>query len=381
MAITKMRHIKGSSGNHGLKRSIAYIMNPDKTEDGLLVWSNAGTTVEEIFDVMMDIKKEWGKTDKRQGYHFVISWRPGEVTKEEAFQIAGTFCERYLGDAYDYVYSVHTDQCHIHAHIVFNSVNRITGYKYRYEKGDWERFIQPVTDEVCREHGLPVLSEDRTCGGSMSYSERLAIKDGLPTLTGIVKADIDLMIRRSESLEDFFFNMRKLGYRIRMGKYVTYYPPGFHKGRRDRTLGEGYSREEIQARILHKEYEEGKKTSVITSSRLQRYEGRLTPYLRIRLSPFQIHYVKKFNRAAHYLEAKNPFAVKWRAVRKDAMEVSRIFEECMYLLDHDIRDRESLLKQQNNAGRKEKNMIRRICTRLEAAGLSEGQSREIDKKI
>ena len=52
MAITKMRHMKGSGGSNGLKRNIAYIMNPDKTEDGLLVGGNAGTTPEEVFTAM-----------------------------------------------------------------------------------------------------------------------------------------------------------------------------------------------------------------------------------------------------------------------------------------------------------------------------------------
>ena len=123
LAITKMRHIKGSGGSNGLKRSIAYIMNPDKTEEGILVGGNAGTSPDEVFTVMMETKQEWEKTGGRQGYHFVISWKPGEVTKEQAYRIIGEFCERYLGDAYDYVYSVHTDQVHLHGHIVFASGN------------------------------------------------------------------------------------------------------------------------------------------------------------------------------------------------------------------------------------------------------------------
>ena len=184
MAVMRMKHIKESGGSNGLKRSIAYIMNPDKTEKGLLT---GGTTPEEVFDVMMETKQDWEKTGGRQGYHFVISWKPGDITKETAFNAAGTFCERYFGDDYDYVYAVHTDQAHIHAHIVFNSVNRRTGYKYRYEKGDWEKFIQPVTDEVCRELGLPLLSDQRTGERSMQYAEHKAIKEGMPTLTKIVR--------------------------------------------------------------------------------------------------------------------------------------------------------------------------------------------------
>lgn len=365
LAITRMRHIKGSGGSNGLKTSIAYIMNPAKTEDGILVGGNTGTTPEEVFDVMMETKQDWEKTGGRQGYHFVISWKPGEITKRQAYRIVGEFCERYLGDAYDYVYSVHTDQDHLHGHIVFNSVNRLDGYKYRYEKGDWEKYIQPVTDEICREHGLPVLADQRTGERAKSYAEHKAEKEGLPTLTKIVKADIDLMIRRAADFDEFLKNMRELGYRIRVGKYITYYPPGLEKGRRDKTLGEGYSREEIASRIRNKDREKTGAPSVIGQQAMVRMEERLSPYLRVRLTPIQLVFIGRIHDVRHYLESRNPFAVKWYTVRKDAMETGKLFEECMYLLEHDIRDRDDLVRREKDAGRKEKNLIHRILKRTD----------------
>ena len=376
MAITRMRHIKGSGGSSGLKRSIAYIMNPDKTEDGLLVGGNAGSTPEEVFDVMMETKRDWDKTGGRQGYHFVVSWKPGEVTKDQAYRITGEFCERYLGDSYDHVYAVHTDQDHLHGHIVFNSVNRQDGYKYRYEKGDWERYIQPVTDAVCREHGLPILADGRTGERAKSYAEHKAEKEGLPTLTKIVKADIDRMILRSDGLDAFLANMKRLGYRIREGKYITYYPPGFQKGRRDKTLGEGYSKNEILFWIRHKELEKKDVPSVVDPPVMARMETRMAPYLKVRLSPYQLVYVKRVRHIALYLESKNPFAVKWHSVRKDAMETAKLFEECMYLLEKDIRDPETLEALYRKAGRKERNLIKRIMAREKEAP---GMAREAER--
>ena len=81
----------------------------------------------------------------------------GEASEETAYQVIKEFCEEYLGDDFDYVFSIHNDQKHMHGHIVFNSVNRMSGYKYRYENGDWEKFIQPITDRICERHGLPPL--------------------------------------------------------------------------------------------------------------------------------------------------------------------------------------------------------------------------------
>ena len=362
-AITKLRHIKGSGGSNGLKRSIAYIMNLEKTEDGLLIGGNAGTTPEEVFEVMMETKRDWDKTEGRQGYHFIISWKPGEVSKMQAWDLANEFCERYLGDTYDYVFTIHTDRDHLHAHILFNSVSRVDGYKYHYKKGDWERYIQPVTDQICREQGLPVLDEQRTGKSLSSYAEHKAVKEGLPTLTGIVRADIDMMIRCSDSFPVFLLNMQKLGYRIRSGKHITYYPPGFTRGRRDSKLGEGYSKEEIISRIRTRSREQISAPFIMNNPRIMEMERKLRPYDKVRLPSLQLSYVKRINHVAHYLEAKNPFAVKWRTVRREAIDVGRIFEECMYLLEHDIRDPAHLAARYEAAGRKEQNIIRRIRNR------------------
>ena len=192
-----------------------------------------------------------------------------------------------------------------------------------------------------------------------------AEKEGLPTLTKIVKADIDLMIRRAADFDEFLKNMRELGYRIRVGKYITYYPPGLEKGRRDKTLGEGYSREEIASRIRNKDREKTGAPSVIGQRAMVRMEERLSPYLRVRLTPIQLVFIGRIHDVRHYLESKNPFAVKWYTVRKDAMETGKLFEECMYLLEHDIRDRDDLVRKGKDAGRKERNLIHRILKRTD----------------
>lgn len=69
----------------------------------------------------------------RQGYHFVISFEPGETDADEAYKITKEFAKKYLGENYDYVFATHTDKNHIHSHLIFNSVSRTDGYKYRYE--------------------------------------------------------------------------------------------------------------------------------------------------------------------------------------------------------------------------------------------------------
>lgn len=211
MAITKLSNIgtpQGGGAAH-LKNCISYILNSDKTEG--LVGGNAGTTPQEVYQVMMDTKQEWEKENGRQGYHFVISFPPGEATKEEAYAVINDFCEEYLGENFDYVFSVHTDQKHMHGHIVFNSVNRMDGYKYRYEKGDWEKYIQPITDRVCEKYGLPPLVYDPHNKIGKSYAAHYAEKEGRPSSEKIIKADIDFVIAASEDWNDFVKQMESLG--------------------------------------------------------------------------------------------------------------------------------------------------------------------------
>ena len=175
MAITKLMNIKQGrrGGSKHLNNSIRYIMNPKKTNDGELIGGNSGFTPQEVYQVMMDTKLDWDKLEGRQGYHFVISFQPGEVNEEMAYQVIKEFCEEYLGDDFDYVFSIHNDQKHMHGHIVFNSVNRMSGYKYRYENGDWEKYIQPITNKICEKYGLPPLEFDaETRKGNLMHNGR-----------------------------------------------------------------------------------------------------------------------------------------------------------------------------------------------------------------
>ena len=369
MAITKLNYIgtpKGGGAAH-LKNAIAYIMNPDKTEGDVWIGGNAGDTPGEVYQIMMDTKKEWDKEAGRQGYHFVISFPPGEATAEQAYAIIREFCEEYLGEDYDYVFAIHTDQAHMHGHIIFNSVNRMSGYKYRYEKRDWEKFIQPITDRICERYGLPPLTyEKKGKRKGKSYAEHYAEKEGRPTETKIIKADIDYFIKRAASWEDFVAQMQMCGYEIRQKKYVTYKAPGYGNGRRDYRLGPGYTKEEIIKRIVHKEKEMPGQSPV--SPRLSRtYQAGLEKYLTASLSPYQKKKLGTFYRAGHYLEEKNPYAMRQADVRKNAIHIDRLYEECRYMLKtgiknpDDLQKRIAALKKEEAALRNQRSALMSVC--------------------
>ena len=153
MAISKILNMKDCGGHfHGkhLKRALDYVMNPDKTQDGRLVGA-INCQVDTAFEQMKETKRNFGKIDKRQGYHIILSFKENEVNPDTAFEITQKFVEEYLGKSYEAVFVVHDNTAHVHSHIVFNSVSFVDGKKYRYEKSDCYNpfsYIREETDVV-----------------------------------------------------------------------------------------------------------------------------------------------------------------------------------------------------------------------------------------
>jgi len=255
MAITKMMHLKQNSH---LYNNLVYILNPIKTDDGLLVGGNAGTEPKEIFQVMQQTKDEFGKDFGRKAYHYVISFEKHEATDQIAYQVIDEFCREYLRDDYDYVFAIHNDQDHLHGHITFNSVSRTTGRKYAYKKGDWERSIQPITDQICKKYGLKELSYDGR-RKNKTYVEHLADKKGRSTWSAILRRDIDYAISKTKSWDEFITLMKQMEYGFRFGEsnkhgeYMAINIPGATKSRRDYSIGAGYTISDIKERIRNKD--------------------------------------------------------------------------------------------------------------------------------
>lgn len=247
MAITKIMHMKECKGHNKarhLKNAICYILKPNKTEGGWLVGGNCGTAPEEVYRCMMETKEYFEKKGGRQGYHIVLSFPKGEVDAGKALNIMQEFAEEYLKDRYDMVYAVHTDAQHIHGHLIFNSIDRIEGRKYRYEKGDWEKYIQPITNKICQKYGLSYIIFNHPEKKTDWKNEREKLRSML-----------DEIILQATSLEDVVRLLRERGCKVREGvseKHGVYYAirrPDAGKAIRTYTLGPGYNVEEIRKRI------------------------------------------------------------------------------------------------------------------------------------
>ena len=251
MSITRIHAIKAT-----VKRSIDYICNPAKT-DGETLITAFGTTVEYAPAMFANALKKTDPSDPNLAYHLIQSFAPGEVGAKEAHEIGKELAERLLGGRYSYIVSTHTDKNHCHNHIIFCAADNITHKKYHdCKRSYWN--IRHINDELCEEHNLSVIKENKHIG--KSYKEWMADKAGTSWKSKL-KSDINETIKQAHTYDEFLDLMKSKGYEIKDAeispeahKYIGFRAPGQERWIRGRakSLGEDFSKERIRERIEEK---------------------------------------------------------------------------------------------------------------------------------
>jgi hypothetical protein len=332
------------SGFHGkhLKSSLEYVMNPDKTQDGRLIGS-INCQVDTAFEQMKETKRKFNKIDKRQGYHLVISFQEGEVDPNTAFEFAGRFVEEYLGKDYEAVYVVHDNTEHVHAHIIFNSVSFVDGKKYRYEKGDWAKYIQPITNRLAEEYGLSVLDieeelKDSRYRKSNHYKEWKETREGKFIWSDMIKRDVDACILQAGDFQQFLEILTDKGYEVKQGKHLAVRPPGMNRFRRCYSLGAGYSEEEIVKRIPVENLEYYRKQQETPETKIVFCKVRR--YKRARLSGLQKRYYARLYRLGQL--KKRAYSQAWR-YKDEIKRMQQLQRQYLFLVRHDVHTAEELV--------------------------------------
>ena len=214
MAITKILARKGR-----LDVGIRYVLNGDKTQEQILT-ARLNCDPGHECRQMLETKRAVGKEGGVQYYHLIQSFQPGEVTPELALEIAREFAEEHL-PGYQTVIGVHVDKEHIHAHILFNSVNADTGEKYHSNAQSYYRQIRAISDRLCRERGLSVLLQGEPTQ-AVSYIEWLRRSRGQPTFRSMLEEDLRTAIADANDLGHFFLLMEHMGYEISHGNRLGF---------------------------------------------------------------------------------------------------------------------------------------------------------------
>ena len=231
-----------------------YAMDKDKTADGELVSSYecAPQTAAEEFALNKQIYFQ--KTGREQendviAYQFRQSFKPGEVTAEEANRIGYEFAERFLKGRHAFIVCTHINRHHIHNHVIWNSTTLDCSRKFR---NFWNstKAVRRLSDTICMEHGLSVIENpaqkgmtyDKWLGGSAKVSNREVLR----------KAIDDVLTQKPQNIDEFLCFLKDKGFTLKRGKHIALKHEDFKKAVRLDSLGDGYTEEDIRAVLLGK---------------------------------------------------------------------------------------------------------------------------------
>lgn len=253
MAATRLipLHVnKGKTVARCLADRVDYSQNPEKTEDGKYV-SSYGCNPETVDEEFLLSKRQYvqitGRESKKDviAYQIRQSFKPGEVTPEEANQIGHELAMRFTKGAHAFIVATHTDQKHIHNHIIFNSTTLDCTRKFRdfYFSGI---ALRRISDLICLEHGLSVIKpkayrdREKYQDTRFTKSKRKQIREAIDTI----------LLEEPKDFEDFLKRMEREGFFIRREKQLAILLEGSVRPIRFKSLGKGYTEEDIVKRIL-----------------------------------------------------------------------------------------------------------------------------------
>ena len=238
---------KGKSVAACLKSRTDYAQNPDKTQQGELVSSYqcSPLTVDEEFLLTKRLYEQTtGRSQKSDviAYQVRQSFKPGEVTPEEANRIGYEFAERFLKGKHAFIVATHTDRAHIHNHIIYNSTALDGTRKF---KNFWlSTFaVQRLSDLICLEHQLSTIEYKpyRERQKRIVYPPKESNRDRLCSVIDSILAE------KPKDYEDFLQRLEQQGYEVKRGKHTAVKGARQKRFIRFRTLGIGYGEDEIKA--------------------------------------------------------------------------------------------------------------------------------------
>lgn len=265
MAATRLipMHVnKGKTLAQSLGDRTDYAKNPEKTDKGELVtgYQCDPATVDEEFLLS---KRQYEQITGRRQRHEVIayqirqSFKPGEITPEEANRLGRELALRFTKGKYAFLVATHTDRAHIHNHIAFNSTSLDGTRKF---KNFWLSSIalQRISDLICLENGLSVISPKpyQERAKRTAYPRRIKNRD-------LLCDAIDAVLQKDPgSFDELLKELQALGYEIKCGKHVSVKGKNQSRFIRLSSLEEGYTEADLRAHFLgHRQHKPRAKQS------------------------------------------------------------------------------------------------------------------------
>ena len=228
-----------------------YDQKPEKTRDSELVSSymcspeTAAREFEEskLLYHQLTGRKQPPKRDVIM-YRIIQSFKPGELSPEEANRIAYELAMKFTGGQHQFVVATHVDKNHIHTHIEFNSTNINCDGKFKNVKNSY-LVLRRLNDDLCRAHGLSVIENPKP---SAKKQKEIAAANYGTSHKEQLRQTIDRVIPDCRGYDDFLARMRAEGYEVKEGKLLSFRAPGWDRFTRSYKLGADYTKEALRER-------------------------------------------------------------------------------------------------------------------------------------
>lgn len=229
--------------------------------------------------------------------------------------------------------AVHTDKDHLHAHIIINSVNMVTGYKFQYKNGDWKSYFQPITNRLCEEYGLNITpaeySKEPTNVTRPQWEREQAFAE-------LIKQDALYCANNAESMEHFIFLLEKLGFEVKQGKHIAVKAPGMKKFKRLDTISEDFSRENLEA--VFRNVGNGKRNDCY----LENGTNSVVPIRKAILTPYQKKCYVRMYRV--HLAKRKRFTYRTAQLYDQIRKMHELQEEYLLTVDYNVHSYGDLFK-------------------------------------
>ena len=348
---TLMTYTKIFAIRKRLKKSIGYVLNPEKTtmQEDSVEYSFESVlnciSPQSAYQEMMETKNRWGKKDGVQGYHLIQSFLPGEVTPEETHQLGVLLARQLFENRFEVVIGTHLDKAHLHNHIIVNSVSFVDGKKYHSSPSSYYNTIRAAADQLCQQRDLFVITPKKK---GRSYVEWQAEQKGKQTIRSMIRADMDAAIEDAYNFSSFLALLQKRGYVVDNNprhKYITVRPPGGKRAIRLNSLGDAYTENGIRERLKKQrnaEKSKSKSAEVVARKYIVRHNGSLLQRSKRRITGFLALYFRYVYLLRGVRLNKRVYS---STLRQEVWKLNPYQEQFLYLLKHNISTHEELEQQ------------------------------------
>lgn len=215
MPVTKREAHYGSP-----KELINYIL--DEKHDGEKVGqvSSINCNPETALLEFKDIQRKYNMKGTRVAYHIIQSFSlKDDITEEQANEIGKRLCEELYPD-YQCIISTHIDKGHIHNHICLNAIS-LDGKKLEDRLSNEKEGLyglSDTSDKIAAEYGCFIMPrktylKSKTKDYYHQYKEQ--------SWKEKIKEDIEGILPKCDSLEEFLDELSIAGYEVRRGKNLS----------------------------------------------------------------------------------------------------------------------------------------------------------------